>query len=180
MSLLEQAISFAGKKHSGQTRKSFPVPYIVHPMEVMYAVAKLGITDEKVLIGAVLHDLYEDTETSSHEVIELFGEDVHKLVDELSLYGSQPEDKKNYLLSFSAKSIDALLIKMVDRTCNVKDYVAAGNWKYALKYFNKALVLEDTFKRRYLELGDKGDKLYYLWFDTKYLVEDKDQEYEGW
>lgn len=55
MATLERAIAIAASAHTGQVDKA-GLPYILHPLRVMLAVAT---TDERIV--AVLHDVVEDT-----------------------------------------------------------------------------------------------------------------------
>ena len=61
--LLERAIKLAQKYHEGQFDKGGH-PYIEHPLRVMNGVESI---DEKIL--AVLHDVLEDCDVSSVELI---------------------------------------------------------------------------------------------------------------
>lgn len=65
MATLEQAIAFAAKQHSGQVDKA-NVPYILHPLRVM-----LNVPSIEHKIVAVLHDVLEDTETSTDDLYRL-------------------------------------------------------------------------------------------------------------
>ena len=77
--LTEEALRFAAERHRGQRRKVSGVPYILHPVEVM-AIAGSITDDEEILAAAVLHDVVEDTATTSDEVRERFGDRVADLV----------------------------------------------------------------------------------------------------
>ena len=79
MDLLDEAISFAVKKHSGQVRKMEESPYILHPVEVMSVVGTMT-ADKEILAAAVLHDTVEDTDTTIEEIRENFGTRVSLLV----------------------------------------------------------------------------------------------------
>jgi (p)ppGpp synthase/HD superfamily hydrolase len=83
---LLKAIEFASRKHSTQRRKDVDVsPYINHPIAVAHVLADVGgITDLQTLMGAVLHDTIEDTETTPAELKDYFGETVRKLVEEMT------------------------------------------------------------------------------------------------
>ncbi len=85
LSLLDRAVIFAVKAHSGSFRKGTKMPYIVHPMEAASIAASLcrdlpPEEREKVIVAAVLHDVLEDTGTTEEVVAFEFGEDVLKLV----------------------------------------------------------------------------------------------------
>ena len=87
---LDDAIEFATKKHTEQTRKRENTPYILHPLEAAAVAAELT-KDEDILIAAVLHDTVEDTDTSIDEVREKFGDRVAELVE------SETENKRDDL-----------------------------------------------------------------------------------
>ena len=61
--LLDRAIVFATKAHSGTLRKKDGIPYILHPMEVA-SIAGGITTDVEVLTAALLHDTVEDTDVT--------------------------------------------------------------------------------------------------------------------
>jgi (p)ppGpp synthase/HD superfamily hydrolase len=62
-SKLEEAILIAVRAHEGQTHVTTGLPYVLHPLRVMNRVRKAG-GDEDAMIVAVLHDVFEDTDTS--------------------------------------------------------------------------------------------------------------------
>ena len=53
--LLDKAIEFAVKAHSGTARRGKGFPYIVHPMEAMEIVSTIT-SDQELLAAAALHD----------------------------------------------------------------------------------------------------------------------------
>ena len=86
-SVVDKAVVFAARMHSGDTRKGTKVPYIVHPMEAAAIVA--GITeDQEMIAAALLHDTLEDTDAKASEIEELFGKRV------LALVAEESEDKR--------------------------------------------------------------------------------------
>lgn len=70
MNRLLQAMKFAAEKHATQRRKNADAtPYINHPIEVAEHLAAIGgISDEDVIIAALLHDTVEDTQTTIEEI----------------------------------------------------------------------------------------------------------------
>jgi guanosine-3',5'-bis(diphosphate) 3'-pyrophosphohydrolase len=159
MELLQKAMSFALAKHSGQTRKSWRVPYVFHVMDVTYQLGKLGIEDEITLCSAVLHDTLEDTETTYNELIDNFGDQVATLVCELTCLVS--DDKEKYIQSFGHidyTTTSALVIKLADRTCNIQDCIAAGKHKWAKNMFRKGEVLWDFVEDRKSEIEEMYGK----------------------
>ncbi|HPM81003.1 MAG TPA: HD domain-containing protein, partial [Candidatus Anammoximicrobium sp.] len=60
-------------------------PYINHPLAVAaWLAVEGGVTDETILVAALLHDTIEDTATTPDELREAFGADVCRLVLEVS------------------------------------------------------------------------------------------------
>ncbi len=70
----KQALSFATKKHEGQTRRG-GIPYITHPMAVAQMMADRGLGEEYILSG-LFHDLLEDTDATEAEILALSSEEV--------------------------------------------------------------------------------------------------------
>ena len=123
MSLIERARAFATERHAGQTRKGAAAePYITHPAEVAACVATWG-GPEHWVAAAWLHDTVEDCPpTSLAELEQLFGAEVARIVAELTDDKSRPkpERKARQVQSAPGKSRGAALIKIADKTCNVR------------------------------------------------------------
>lgn len=80
ISLMDRAIIFATRAHSGTYRKGTRIPYIVHPIEAAAIVAT--ITDDPDMIAAaVLHDVVEDTDATVEEIRLFFNDHIAKLVE---------------------------------------------------------------------------------------------------
>ncbi len=124
---LLEAIRFAAEKHRNQRRKdSEQSPYINHPIEVTQLLWKIGgVRNSDVLLAAILHDTVEDTDTRPEEIREHFGEGVLSLVMEVTDDKSLPKAKRKRLQIETAghKSYGAKLIKLADKSCNVRDLV---------------------------------------------------------
>ena len=79
MNIMDEAIFFATRAHSGSMRKGHKIPYILHPMEV--AAVAASITDDiDVIVAGLLHDVVEDAGVTLDEIREKFGERVAVLV----------------------------------------------------------------------------------------------------
>lgn len=124
--LIIQAYEFANEKHEGQFRKSGE-PYIIHAIHVGYILATLR-TGPKTIAAGFLHDVIEDCDVSDEEFIQLFGEEVHTLVNAVTKIGNLKfNDEKEYLAAnhrkifiAMAKDIRVILIKLVDRLHNMR------------------------------------------------------------
>lgn len=129
---LDKAVEFATERHSGQVRKGTALPYIVHPIEVMHILYRMG-ADENVMIAGVLHDTIEDTGTTKDEILELFGEDVANLVTGHSEDKSKSwEERKLTAIEHLANSDKRFkMLVMADKLSNMRaiaaDYAVVGD-----------------------------------------------------
>lgn len=123
--MLIKAIRFAAGKHRNQRRKdSLKSPYINHPIEVLQLLWEVGqVRDSQVLLGAVLHDTVEDTNTSAGEISEIFGPEVAEYVLEVTDDKSLPKNKRKQKQIEVAghKSHGAKLISLADKSCNLRN-----------------------------------------------------------
>ncbi len=133
---VQAAIEFAASKHSGTDRAGEdPLPYIVHPLEVL-SFARLvgGVTDEDLLAAAALHDTIEDTETTREEIAVLFGERVAGFVQALTRYEPSEEERagksKDEIWEMRSELLlneiaemphEVLPLKLADRLSNVRE-----------------------------------------------------------
>lgn len=119
------ALNFAAYKHRNQRRKGADkTPYINHPIAVANILLnEAGITDEVVLIAAILHDTVEDTETSFEEIEQQFGNQVSSVVAEVTDDKALPKaERKQAQIEHAAKLSDrACWLKFADKTANVRD-----------------------------------------------------------
>lgn len=122
---LLRAIEFAAEKHKCQKRKGkSQTPYINHPIRVAHLLAEFGQSENSdLLMAAILHDTIEDTATTIDELVVAFGEHVAKIVMEVTDDKSlpAPERKRLQVIQTPKKSIEAKMLKIADKTCNVKD-----------------------------------------------------------
>ena len=124
-----EALSFAAYKHRHQRRKdAAKTPYINHPIAVTNILLnEAGITDEIVLLSAILHDTVEDTDTSIEEIEQAFGSAIAKVVSEVTDDKSLPKaERKQAQIEHASKLSDrAKLVKLADKTANLRDMVTA-------------------------------------------------------
>ena len=132
--LVLKAAQFAALKHRDQRRKDVEAsPYINHPISVARVIAEVGgVDDPEILVAALLHDTLEDTDTSSEELDEEFGERVRKLVEEVTDDKGLPKGaRKERQIDHAANiSQGAVLIKLGDKISNVLDVTNSPptNW----------------------------------------------------
>jgi len=122
MNRIHEAIVFAARKHAGQMRKGTDVPYISHPMEVMQILITERVCSEDVIIAGILHDTLEDTNTNPKEILELFGENVLKIVAAESEDKSKPwkERKQTTIDHLAGASLEAKLVCCADKLSNLR------------------------------------------------------------
>ncbi len=133
--LLVDAYDFAEKAHAGQKRLSGD-PYIVHPREVGGILADIE-SDELSIAGGFLHDTVEDTDISTGDIQERFGDTVAGLVEgvtnlrKLDFASHREEQARNLRKMFlaMAEDIRVILIKLSDRLHNMRtlDYLPPEN-----------------------------------------------------
>tara|TARA_Y100000816_G_scaffold186896_1_gene135830 strand:- start:86 stop:667 length:582 start_codon:yes stop_codon:yes gene_type:complete len=129
------AVRFATLKHADQKRKAAnaaTVPYIVHPLEAAQILSECGISDEDILIAAVLHDILEDTDGTENDLRFKYGERVLGIVKEVTDDPalSRDEKKARQESEASGKSYAAKIVKAADKTSNMKDLVRCPpGWK---------------------------------------------------
>ena len=138
MRLLENAIIFATKAHSGANRKGKQTPYILHPLETLTIVASLT-DDEEVQAAAVLHDTVEDTDITRGEIEEKFGNRVAELV------ASESENKREDL-----PSEDTWIIRKQEMI----DHLRNASRETKLICLGDKLSNIREMKRDYLSIGD--------------------------
>ena len=123
---VREAIEFGRAAHQGQTRQSGD-PYISHPIAVARILTTLHL-DVQAIIAALLHDVVEDTDTTTEQVAKKFGEPVAELVDGLSKLDrvlfetredAQAENFRKMLLAM-AHDVRVILIKLADRLHNMR------------------------------------------------------------
>ena len=126
LALVDKAVDYANKKHAAQKRKDGS-PYIIHPLSVAQIVTEMGL-DMDAILGALLHDTIEDTDTSHEDIEKLFGPTVAELVEGVtkltradfsSREQAQMENLRKMFMAMS-KDIRVVLIKIADRLHNIR------------------------------------------------------------
>ena len=124
--IIQKAYEYAKSKHGDQLRKSGE-PYIIHPVQVAYTLATLGM-DDNTICAALLHDVLEDTNTTYEELEKEFNSEVAYMVDGVTKLGKlqyasvEEQQVENYRKMFLAmgKDIRVILIKLSDRLHNMR------------------------------------------------------------
>ena len=134
---VRRAYRFADEAHLGQLRNSGE-PYITHPIAVAAQCAEWKL-DAQALMAALLHDAMEDCGISKPDLIQRFGSPVAELVDGLTKLEklhfntreeNQAESFRKMLLAM-ARDVRVILIKLADRTHNMRTLSDAPREKWA-------------------------------------------------
>ncbi|MCX7857720.1 MAG: bifunctional (p)ppGpp synthetase/guanosine-3',5'-bis(diphosphate) 3'-pyrophosphohydrolase [Deltaproteobacteria bacterium] len=124
--LLKKAYIFSAQAHRGKTRLSGE-PYLIHPLEVAYILAKMNLDIPSVIAG-LLHDTLEDTDTKKEDLERHFGSEIASLVDgvtKISKISVKPnEDTRaetlRKMILAMGKDLRVVLIKLADRYHNMR------------------------------------------------------------
>lgn len=169
--MILRAIKFSAEKHKDQRRKDAGAsPYINHPIQVAELLWRVGgVRDTVVILGALLHDTIEDTETAPEEIESLFGEDVLDVVLEVTDDKRLPKMERKRLQIEQAphKSLRARQLKLADKICNVRDITHSPpkDWtlERRLEYFdwtekvvNGIRGSNESLEKLYDELLEEG------------------------
>ena len=166
--LLTRALPFAAHKHRDQRRKDAEAsPYINHPIALAeLLVHEGGIDDPVVLAAALLHDTLEDTETTRDELRAPFGEEIAAIVAEVSDDKTleKAERKQLQIEHASALSPGARLVKLADKTCNLRDVAdrppAGWDLQRRQQYFDWARSVIDGIRGTHAALEAAFDAAY--------------------
>ena len=136
---ITRAYLLAERAHAGQTRSSGE-PFVGHPLEVGMIVAGLHM-DADTIVSALLHDVLEDTEITSEEIGDQFGQEVLALVEGVTKLklnvdpAATPRQRKaaesersaeslRKMLLAMAQDVRVMVIKLADRLHNMRTLVS--------------------------------------------------------
>ncbi len=125
--LIEKAYRYAVNHHGEQKRKDGS-PYVTHPIAVAQIVADELHLDSESIIASLLHDCIEDTDATYEDIAREFSPTIANLVEGVSkltrvVYTTKEEEQMENLrkmLMAMAKDIRVILIKIADRTHNMR------------------------------------------------------------
>src|SRR5512143_769822 len=126
LELLRRAYVFSALEHKGQVRHSGE-PYLVHPLEVATILADMKM-DAVTIAAGLLHDVVEDTLTTTERIQQTFGDEVAHVVEGVTKLGAIPfssseerqaENFRKMLLAM-VDDIRVILVKLADRLHNMR------------------------------------------------------------
>lgn len=124
--MLLKAYEYAKSAHEGQKRQSGE-DYFIHPCAVSDILIDLGL-DYETVMAAFLHDVIEDTPSTSADIEKLFGSNVVMLVNgvtkltKLQFKSREDEQAENLrkMLFAMCDDIRVIIIKLADRLHNMR------------------------------------------------------------
>src|SRR5580700_10076148 len=126
LEIIRKAWAFCLQQHEGQKRASGE-PYVVHPLEVALVLAELKM-DSTAIAAGLLHDAVEDTDVTTEEIEERFGEQVAHIVEGVTKLDKikfanredhQAENIRKMLLAM-VTDVRVVIIKLADRLHNMR------------------------------------------------------------
>ena len=124
--LIMKAYNYAVEHHGDQKRRSGE-PYIIHPLNVAYILAGVGL-DEATICAALLHDVVEDTDATDADLRRDFGDEIADMVAGVTkleamqfttVEEQQVEDYRKMFLAMG-KDIRVIILKIADRLHNLR------------------------------------------------------------
>jgi Na+/proline symporter len=165
---IEMAIEMIKWYHGAVKRKSGE-PFYLHPLAVAQIVLDYN-TDEATILGALLHDIVEDTAMLLENIEMVFGREVASIVDGTthfesykdSFYRIQLSSQENILMLLETEEKRSLYVKLADRMHNMR--TISGHSSYAKKrqlaeetlQFFVPLARELGLKMAAVELKDRS------------------------
>jgi (p)ppGpp synthase/HD superfamily hydrolase len=126
----EEALVYATRAHSNQTRKKTGIPYVAHILGVAAIALEYG-ANETEAIGALLHDTVEDCGGAErmYDIRQRFGDDVARIVDGCTDTDQMPkppwlERKKSYLAHLKHSDTSTRLVSASDKLHNTRAILA--------------------------------------------------------
>lgn len=124
---LTRAADYAARQHLAQRRKGERAePYINHLTEVATLLAEATDGNDVVLVmGGLLHDTLEDTDSTYEDLAQRFGPEVAALVAEVTDDKSlkKEERKRLQVEKAASKSPRARMLKIADKTSNLRSLI---------------------------------------------------------
>ncbi|NJN75393.1 MAG: bifunctional (p)ppGpp synthetase/guanosine-3',5'-bis(diphosphate) 3'-pyrophosphohydrolase [Synechococcaceae cyanobacterium RL_1_2] len=137
--LVCRSFNYAYQLHQDQFRKSGE-PYIAHPVAVASVLRDLQGGSHMIAAG-FLHDVVEDTDVTTEDIREMFGDEVAHLVDgvtklsKFNFSSNQERQAENFRRMFLAMAEDVrvIVVKLADRLHNMRTLEHVSPEKQVIK-----------------------------------------------
>ena len=181
---LQEAWKLASEKHNGQKyggpKMNQEIEYLEHIRSVLFEVQNAlnndtSINERKAILGAIFHDLLEDTDCEKEYIKSVYGEEILEIVESLTKneeLNSKVEMMKDSLSRIKHTCKEASIVKMADRISKL--YSPPYYWE---KDRMKEYLIEAKMIHKYLSPASEylGNRLSMKIkeYETKYLYETK-------
>ena len=170
LQLITKALAFSSQKHRDQRRKDPDAsPYINHPISLVDILVNEGeVTNFKAIVGAILHDTIEDTETTGEEIESEFGRVIRQIVEDVTDDKSLDKMARKRMQIEHAPHIchEAKLVKLADKISNLRDVANCPPAQWSLQrrkeYFDWAKQVIDGLRGVHPKLEAVFDQTYTL------------------
>lgn len=166
---IDSAIEFAKQKFT-EAKKGNHWPDVLAILQ-----NEFGIDDPEILIGAILHDTLEDTETTYDELEKTFLKTIADLVLEVSHPKNYNDEQQlEYYEHLKHISSKARMIKLADFAANLRGITEIRKRESEKPYHDKYIVLIRAFLESCPESKEK-DLVYKLTEELEKYVTEKYQ-----
>ena len=138
--LVDKAYKYASQKHFGQKRLTGE-DYINHPLEVAMILSGIK-ADKETICAGLLHDVIEDTDTTSEELAKVFGDEITNIVlgvtkiNSIEFKGGETEaslaNQRKILVGLT-EDVRVIIVKLADRLHNMRTLWALAENKQKAK-----------------------------------------------
>ncbi len=126
LGLLRKAYNFSVAKHAEQRRLSGE-PFVAHPLAVARILADMRL-DAACIAAGILHDVVEDTATTSERIAKEFGPQVARIVEgvtkisRIQFHSPEEQQAENYrkIVLAMVDDVRVILVKLADRLHNMR------------------------------------------------------------
>ena len=167
--LLDKALDLGLEAHKGQYRENGD-PYIVHPFQVGYIIARVA-GDIDVITAGILHDAIEENYTRkddiSNKICKYLGSAPLELVYQVTSKPIENPILKKQLLSEKIEETSrkdrlkkAYLIKVSDRIANLLSLEGLTSKYGVASKYRREIIIADT-RKNILQLAKEIDRIYH-------------------
>lgn len=133
-----KAVDFATEAHQGQTRKKSDIPYIYHPLNMACHALAMGIYEDEIIAGILLHDVVEDCGKTLKELP--VNRDTKEIVRLMTREEYDEENRDEVLDEYYhdlGQNAKAALVKCIDRCNNLTNLALAFSRDKMFRYITE-------------------------------------------
>uniref|UniRef100_A0A0N5BN54 Guanosine-3',5'-bis(diphosphate) 3'-pyrophosphohydrolase MESH1 n=1 Tax=Strongyloides papillosus TaxID=174720 RepID=A0A0N5BN54_STREA len=165
---IQKAVDFTEKYLKDRQHSISGETYTSHAVDVARTLFTDGdVYTPKVLIAAILHDVLQDNKVTKEQIVEEFGDEIAKIVEECTVYTSQSksheQDDQKLIANSTNNSLEARLVLFADRLTNLKhlEQIDPEKWKErdVINYYRRSYRLIHKCKDTNEKLEEKIRKI---------------------